>query len=81
MDLRRQIVNLKEKNQALCIRRRSLNGWIVFMKNELSNGCWNHREVHKKLYECIDEVELLDFLIEANGSEILRLRRELKDVS
>lgn len=74
-----QIFKLKEKNRALCYRRKSLNSSIYYFQRSLDNGCHDHRYVHKRMLEYIDEVKLLDVLIEANGSEILKLRRELKN--
>jgi hypothetical protein len=69
---------LKEKNKALSSRRRHLKQWIASMHSELSRGCHNHREVHKKLLKCIEEEALLTIHIDRNGKEITRLRMELK---
>lgn len=79
MEIKYQLDKIKEKNKALCNRRRHLNQWIESMKRELENGCYNHRKVHKKLYECIDEVELLTVLIDLNGKEITKLRMKLNE--
>ena len=74
-----QLYKLKEKNRALCYRRKHLQRSIVSFKRTLENGCHDHRYIHKRLYEYIDEVELLNVLIDTNGFDITKLREKLKN--